>query len=141
MRNSSHTFCDSGVDIIAVSETFFKPGSKKIINGYSVISNDRIGKGCGGVAVYVKNGIQCKVLSLSEGQYNCKPEYIILEVRLPQTTLLFACIYRPPKIGYLDIFLEDLCNFIPLYQYLIICGDINARFGSGSDETRILCHC
>lgn len=130
-----HIFCDSGIDIIAVSETFFKPGSNKSLNGYSVINNDRIGKGGGGVAVYIKKGIQYKVLSLSEGQYNSKPEYIILEVKLPQATFLFVCIYRPPKIGYLDIFLEDLYNFIPLYQYLIICGDMNARFGSGSDET------
>jgi len=130
-----HVFEDSGVDIVAVSETFFKSSSKKLLKGYNAFCNDRIGKGGGGVAVYVKQGLECKILSRSESQYSQKPEYIILEIKLKKAILLFACIYRPPKIGNLDVFLEDIYNFLPLYSNYIVAGDINARFGSGTDET------
>ncbi|KAJ1529557.1 hypothetical protein ONE63_006329 [Megalurothrips usitatus] len=133
-----HIFNNSGIDVIAVSETFFKPSSVTSLNGYNVFCNNRIGKGGGGVAVYVKQCIECKILSISESQYSHKPEYIILEIKLQGTAVLFACIYRPPKIGNLDIFLEDMYNFIPLYQHYIIAGDINARLGSGSDETNCI---
>jgi len=135
LRNFVFLFVNSGIDIIAVSETFYKPGSKSTLDGYNVLRNDRVGKGGGGVAVYVKQNIKAKVLSASNSQYCHKPEYIILEVTLNSTSILLACIYRPPKIGYLDGFLEDLYNYITNYEYVIITGDINARFGSGSGET------
>lgn len=129
------SFMNSGVNIIAVSETFFKPGSKSELLGYNVYRNDRIGKGGGGVAVYVQSNIEVKILSSSPSEHENKPEYIILEVKLQSDKILFACVYRPPKVGYLETFIEDLCTFIPKYKFLVICGDVNARFGSGSGET------
>ena len=129
------SFVNSGVSIIAVSETFFKPGSRTELPGYNVFRNDRIGKGGGGVAVYIKQGIKAKVLSTSQAEYCHRPEYIIMEITFQSTSILFACMYRPPKIGYLDGFIEDLYNYITNYEYLIMCGDVNARFGSGSGET------
>jgi hypothetical protein len=141
LSNSAHfdefcfSFVGSGVNIIAVSETFLKPGIKAELPGYNVIRNDRIGKGGGGVAVYVENSLEAKTLSLSPPEYTKKPEYIILEIKLQADKLLFACVYRPPKVGFLEQFVDELCLFIPNYKYLVICGDINARFGSGSGET------
>jgi hypothetical protein len=129
------SFLGSGVNIIAVSETFLKPGIKAELPGYEVIRNDRSGKGGGGVAVYVMNGLVPKLLSASLPDYSNKPEYVILEIKLHSEKLLFACVYRPPKAGSFEQFIDDLCVFIPNYKYLVICGDINARFGSGSFET------
>lgn len=129
------TFVNSGVNIIAVSETFFKPGSYDILPGYVAHRNDRISKGGGGVAVYVQTGLGVKLLSASNSSNHHKPEYIILEIRFPSTKILFACIYRPPKVGYLDDFVADLHLHMTNYKYLIVAGDINARFGSGSGET------
>jgi len=133
-----HVFVDSEIDVIAVSETFFKSSSTTSLKGYNAFCNNRIGKGGGGVAVYVKQSIECKLLSSSESQYSHKPEYIILEIKLQHTVLVLACIYRPPKIGNLDIFLEDFYNFLPLYSHYVITGDINARFGSGAAETNCI---
>ena len=31
--------------------------------------------------------------------------------------------------------LQNIFNFLPRYKYVILCGDLNARFGSGTDET------
>lgn len=130
-----YTFVNSGVHVIAVSETFFKKGSKVELPGYNVLRNDRYNKGGGGVAVYVQNGISAKILSTSKSEYSHKPEYIILDIEIANSKILFAVIYRPPKVGYLEEFIDELFVYITSYKYLIVCGDINARFGSSSGET------
>ena len=55
-------------DIVAVTETWLKPvvGDHVIaIPDYNLIRNDRLHKGAGGVAVYVRNGITAKLLFAS----------------------------------------------------------------------------
>lgn len=93
-------FVNSGVGVIAVSETFFKGWSDSDLHGYSCVRNDRTGKGGGGVAVYVKNGINFKILSMSPSQYSHRPEYIILQLTVDNVRIIFSCVYRPPKTGF-----------------------------------------
>lgn len=141
LNDSSHyeefclTFINSKVNAIAVSETFFKPNSRTELPGYNVYRNDRIGKGGGGVALYVQNNIEVNVLSSSPSEYDHKPEYLIVDMKLQSEKVLFACVYRPPKAGFFETFIEDLCTFIPMYKYVVLCGDVNAKFGSGTGET------
>lgn len=87
-----YTFVNSGVHIIAVSETFFKKGSIVDLQGYNILRNDRLNKGGGGVAIYVKDGIKTKMLNASKSEYNHKPEYIIFEAELANTKNSF-CFY------------------------------------------------
>lgn len=129
------TFVNSGVNFVAVSETFFKPNSRCDLPGYNVYRNDRIGKGGGGIAIYVQSHIEVKIMSNSPSEYSCKPEYLIIEAKLHSEKILIACVYRPPKVGFFETFIEDICNLMPMYKYVVMCGDINARFGSGSGET------
>jgi hypothetical protein len=37
----------------------------------------------------------------------------------------------------MDVFIDDLFLYMPKYKFTVICGDVNARIGSGSGETII----
>ena len=126
-------FSNGDVDIIGVSETFYRETSLIRLENYSVINVNRKDRNGGGVAIYVRKGLQSKVLSTSKGEAG-KPEYIICEILVGSTKILFACVYRPPHVGYMDIFQDDICNYITQYKYTFICGDLNARFGTDDDE-------
>ena len=97
-------FANSGIDIIAVSETFFKNSSLTSLPNYTPHTVNRIDRNGGGVALYVKNNLQTKVLAMSDGTSG-KPEYIICEVDVGSVKILCACAHRPPHIGYMDLFL------------------------------------
>jgi len=132
-----NNFSESGIDIIAVSETFFKNSSKTVLPGYQVFNVNRTDSNGGGVALYIISGLKVKVLAVSNG-LSTEPEFIILEVQSDSVTFLVSCVYRRPKNGYLENYLNDLYVHLPNYKYSIICGDFNARFGSGSFETGII---
>jgi hypothetical protein len=133
-------FSDSEVDLIAVSETFFKCGYTFELPNYNVMSVSRNDRGGGGVAVFAHKSLSVKVLQTSDGE-SFKPEYILVEINLQSDRILFAAIYRPPKVGYMDAFVEDIVNFSTQYKYTIVCGDINARFGSNTCETKVILDC
>jgi len=130
-------FSDGDVDIIGVSETFFKNTSQIKLDNYEVLNVNRIEKRGGGVAVYIRHGLEYKLLTTSEGESG-KPEYVICEISNCNSKILFACIYRPPHIGYMDTFLNDIHGYLSQYKYTIICGDVNGRFDTGECETRII---
>jgi len=81
--------------------------------------------------------LKAKLLAKSNGD-NLRPEFIIIEVKCANETVLISCVYRPPKVGFLETYLDALYEFLPHYKYSIICGDFNARFGSGSYETKLI---
>jgi len=132
-------FSSSGIDIIVVSETWLRDGfcvNMPNYNSYYVNRpSDRNG---GGVAIFTKSSHQAKVISTSLGERN-RPEYILLEVLVGSNKILVAGLYRPPKVGFLDAFQEDIYNVSVNYKYVFVCGDLNARFNSGSEETKIIC--
>lgn len=100
--------------IICLSETWLSPSvSDEFIElpGYNIQRCDRIGKKGGGVAFYSSTSLNIKVLSMSEGEYSAKPEFIIAEVTTCSEKLLLATMYRPPKVGFLSDF-ENIHNTI-----------------------------
>jgi Reverse transcriptase (RNA-dependent DNA polymerase) len=135
-------FGDSKFDVIAISETFLKPtipDSFIELPGYTVYRNDRKVKRGGGVAVYVRESLKSKILPCNPRKadhvYDFTPEYIILEISFLSIRLLFSCIYRAPKIGFMDLFVNDMYNYLFSYEYVITTGDMNARFGSNAFES------
>ena len=132
-----HIFVNSEIDIVAVSETFFKDSSNMEIPGYNVFSVNRNEKRGGGVALYVREGINSKILCKSTGE-SSQPEFILMDITLNSEKILVMSIYRPPKVGYMDNVEKELFKYMSEYKYTVICGDLNARFGSGSAETKIL---
>jgi len=133
----SDMFGNGEIEIIGVSETFFKDHSVTKICKYNAMTVNRKNRNGGGVAIYVREDLKSKILATSDGERG-KPEYIICEITFGTDRILFACVYRPPHVGYIDIFHDDLCTFITQYKYTIICGDLNARFGSEEYETKLI---
>lgn len=131
-------FSYSGIDIIIVSETWLKNDMEIILPGFkSFYMNRNKEKRGGGVAVFIKSCYPAKVIATSQGDID-KPEYLMLEALVGSDKILIAGIYRPPKIGYLNAFQDDIYHYSVNYKYTFVGGDINARFGSGSDETKII---
>ena len=144
LRDTSHqaefivTFTNSGIDIIVVSETWFKTNDQAFnLPGYKVYCANRIDRVGGGVAVFVKSNLSVKVLSASNGEY-AKPDYILLDILVESTKILFAAMYRRPKQGYVNFFLEDFYTFSPNYKYSFLCGDLNAGFGRGGEDAQVV---
>ncbi|KAK3916456.1 RNA-directed DNA polymerase from mobile element jockey [Frankliniella fusca] len=131
-------FSESEIDIIVVSETWLKDDIQVSLLNYNGFYVNRCGsRHGGGVAIFVKSSYRAKVLSTSLGEIN-KPEYILIEVLIGCDKLLVVGVYRPPKIGYLDALQTEIYKYTVDYKYTFLCGDLNARFGSGTDETKII---
>ena len=120
----NHVFGSQNMHVVAVSETWLKPSldSNLVhIPGYLLFRNDRINKGGGGVAFYVRSDIQAKIISSSPGNYNAKTEYLFIEIILSGQRLFCAVRYRPPKV---DSFLVDyemiLVDLSTKYDHIII---------------------
>lgn len=120
-------FEQSGVDIICVSETWFNASiTDNIISiyGYNVYRNDRGTLG-GGVAIFIKNNISCKVIHKSEE--NEKIESIFVESIVNTKRMLIGCVYRPNRQIDYNSLISFLHNKTVYYDDLIIAGDINSN--------------
>ena len=112
-------------DIIAVSETWFHPAftdSMAEIKGYTLVRNDRQGRGSGGVALYIKSNFSYKVPAASKDTGADKPEYLICEVSFSKTQILVAVVYRSPEypLSYNTDFLDTISNLASNYSSKII---------------------
>ena len=131
-------FCDSGIDMIAVSETFYNDSSKTDIPNYKVFNANRVNRTHGGVALYVANHLPSKLI-FSTASDGFVPEYVFVEVECQSSKILCICMYRPPDVGHMDLFINDVYRYLPNYKYVILCGDLNAGFGDGSSEAAMIC--
>ncbi|XP_054272868.1 oocyte zinc finger protein XlCOF6-like [Macrosteles quadrilineatus] len=96
------------------------------MSGYSIFRNDRLNKTGGGVAVYVKDGLNARLLYASPGEYSAKPEFMFLEICLSGSdALLMGACYRPPGVGHLADFEDILLRLMPGYGRILIMGDFN----------------
>lgn len=142
LNNSEHysefcyCFSDSGIDIIVVSETFFNEKSQTEVAGYNFYGVNRAQRSGGGIGVYVADGLRAKKITSSQGE-SFVPEYILLEIETEYDRFLLIAVYRPPKIGFMQSLTDDIIKYTVKYKYTVLCGDVNARLGSGSAETRI----
>lgn len=116
------------VDIICVSETWFKPDISNYIYGipnYTLYRNDRLTdtRG-GGVAIYCRTTLNCRIIDKS---VNSDVEYLILEVCDGGAKCIISCVYNPNKIFSPVPFFDAFAQFAPVYEHIIVCGDFNAN--------------
>lgn len=116
------------VDILAVTETWLTKNDSENyanIDGYQFIRKDRYGKRGGGVGIYIRNGINYKIMLKSNELFDNKPEFIIIEIITPRGPLLCSVLYRRPRGEKLNNFLNEVLLLKPKYEHCIIIGDIN----------------
>lgn len=115
--------------IIGITETWLKPClPDNIVNfpGYLIIRNDRIHKRGGGVALFVKAGLQFRVLSCSESALPESSEFLTAAVWGDQhPKILMSVVYRAPRIDYPDEFFSIISDRIPSYKHTFVLVDFN----------------
>ncbi|KAJ1519220.1 hypothetical protein ONE63_011174 [Megalurothrips usitatus] len=113
LHNSVHftefwdLFACNSIDVIGVSETFFRDHSQTNIPNYNLFNVNRNDTGAGGVAIYVHNRLKSRLLAKSSGE-SLRPEFVIVEVTIGHEKILVSCMYRPPKVGHLENYIDEL---------------------------------
>lgn len=121
-------FESSNMDVICVSETWLNesiPNGLISLHGYKVFRSDRLVGGGGGVAIYVKDNITCKVCSKTE-QFDII-EHIFVEVSSFGRKMLVGCVYRPnSSIAFSNFIMRTEALIMP-YNDILIAGDFNSN--------------
>lgn len=137
------TFNSESIHAVLVSETFLKPSLQSTsysLPGFVLVRNDRIGKRCGGVAIYVRSNFKYKIISQSPSNYTSSSEHLFLEIILKNTKFLLGVVYAPPTVDYfaaLEILLE---THLPSYEHNLIMGDFNTCLLKNDNRTKKLKH-
>lgn len=118
------------IHAILVSESWLKPclpSTCYALPGFQLIRNDRIGKGGGGVAIYLKSHFSFNIVASSpQPLLEDSIEYLLLEVQLSHTKILLGVFYSSSsQIDYFSQFEVLLDTYIPSYNHNIIMGDFN----------------
>lgn len=124
-----HVFENSGLNIICISETWFSESitdTMASIQGYKLFRNDRK-DGYGGVAIYVKRELACKIKSTNNKNSNDKVEHLILEACYDGRKFLIGTVYRPNSRIDLADFYKIMQGLTPLYNDVVIAGDFNSN--------------
>ena len=110
------------LDIIMISETHLKSGSKiKFIN-YTMYRCDRTESRGGGVAILVKKNIQHSQVRFDD---LCSIEAIGVTINIPnQGKVTFASVYKSPNNPLLSNDLDIIFNSC---DSVIVCGDLNCK--------------
>lgn len=115
-------FTNSKYDIICFSETWLKPAVlDNIVEllGYQLFRCDRIGKIGGGVACYIANALNYKILKTSDGDYCQKPEFLIAEISSNEEKVLLVVVYRPPLWIFDRSFYHGVWHFCATFKFSV----------------------
>lgn len=110
-----------------MSETWYKKNiNSNLLNipNYKLIRHDRENKRGGGVAIYLREGINFKIVSKSH--QNTKTEYLFIEISSNDNKkLIFGVIYNPPPNTSIDPLKREIEKLSTQYHDLIFTGDLN----------------
>lgn len=120
-------FESTHIDLICVVETWFQEDIDDQIvslNDFKLIRNDRkTGLRGGGVAIYYKNYLNCKIIYKSDD--NSAVEFLLTEISDNRQRCLVACVYNPSRSFDLINFFQTLQEYCSQYENIILCGDLN----------------
>ncbi|KAL7299831.1 hypothetical protein TKK_0007571 [Trichogramma kaykai] len=121
-----------GCDIIACVETWLKPGTRLELPGFRSYRCDRVRRRCGGIAIWVRNGLTSAKLNI-QGTHDSVESY---GIRILNTTpaLDIIVIYRPPDISLAQEEWNRLLNAAEPNHATIFMGDFNAHHTSWNCE-------
>lgn len=124
----------SQLDVLAITETHLNESTDDFelyIDGYCFWRQDRRDRKGGGVAFYVKQNIDCEIISKYERE---DTEALWLDVKAHSQRLLIGCVYRPPGYdGFFEKFNLTLKCIWRSRKNVIITGDFNANLLLNSD--------
>lgn len=121
---------ENNYDVVAVTETWLTnniPSHTVNVNGYNFVRKDRNGSRGGGVAFYVKDHINFKVISLDIQNSN-EIENLWIEINIGRFRLVLGVVYRVPSSNIdqsISTFDELLSHIVPINENIIMLGDVN----------------
>jgi len=120
-----YLFTQSGMDIICISETWFRPEDISTycsIDGYKLVRADRLNH-AGGVCMYISNQLNFKIIEKSD--IDCEMEYLFVEIG-SESKVLVGTVYRPNNRVDVNHFFNEVRNISLPYNDVIIAGDFNS---------------
>ncbi|HSN24566.1 MAG TPA: reverse transcriptase family protein, partial [Methylomicrobium sp.] len=124
-----------GVDIAIITETHLKKkhaDSCVHIDGYTLFRRDRVGRKCGGVAVYTRETLNAAVYLPPVLGNDPDYELLLIKVTESRDVTFVGSLYHPPKPRYQE---NDLLNYIEEVvsriqldfpaAHIILAGDLN----------------
>lgn len=135
-------FTESKVDIVCVTETWLNDNVNDTsiqVDGYTILRHDRkTGRG-GGICVYHKMDIDCRIISgsnLLAGQPDGdRTEYLFIEVRANGEKFLLGVIYSPPEEDCSNILEQRLAEMSLGYKNIVLIGDFNTNLNKICSKT------
>ncbi|CAB0043744.1 unnamed protein product [Trichogramma brassicae] len=129
--------------IMAVSESWLKTHISSCdvdVPGYVLLRHDRISRGCGGVALYVRSDLRCRCVASSErpGAYLLRPEFLFVLLDVGSVAILLGVVYSPPKAGFWSDVEEALLDVNVHYDRIILAGDFNINWTEQSSPRTTL---
>lgn len=139
------------VHVCAIAETWLRnkinTNKSVAINGFNIYRSDRIGKKGdhnkgGGVALYVRNNIKCKILLKSSSDNNeiKNAEYIFTEINSKRFTICIIVIYRTNGCNSTDTIklFNLMIEISSKYDNVIIFGDFNINIINNTNSLKTL---
>lgn len=105
------------------------------LSGFKFIShprqNDKIR---GGVGMFIKRGINSKILLKSD--QNIEVEYMFIEVNTAREKFVIGVVYKPPSSNSIESLDSVLSDFALQYNNIILMGDFNVDMLKDNTKTR-----
>ena len=138
-------FSNIQYDLIAVTETWFKPlftDKMAQINGYNRVRNDRKDRRAGKIALYIKSHMNYRILAYAmNSALDFFAAYLICELNLNSNTKIFvAVVYRPPNTPFYKgtNFLKVIPDLSQDYSSKVILWDFNSNMLTINPESTIM---
>ncbi len=124
LQQLQHSF-----SVIAISESWLRDDKElpERIEGYEMYHQNRVHKRGGGVALYVKSALKCKVIKNMTTVIDNLLECITIEINVEKSkNILVSCIYRGPGtcITQFNKKVYELFD-IQKNKVILVCGDFN----------------
>jgi len=94
--------------------------------GYQLLRCDRVGKGDGGIAIFVSNCLHSRILREFDKAYCDRPEYLIIEVSTVNAYKFLLGSVQTSTVAISLIFFNVCTDLSASYKHSIIFGDFNA---------------
>lgn len=120
---------DCNLDIICMTETWLDDSINNrmvSVDGYKIFRNDRNRHG-GGVCIYVREGLVCRVLdaSVNDGGNARSTEFLCCEIKSGNDRFMLAVYYNPPDVDCSNTLLQHFDEFTVNYESTFFIGDFN----------------
>lgn len=124
LEEFKNIFDDCGLDILGISETWFKPNiysSLLDLVNYNLIRNDRCSLRVGGVCLYILRNLRHRVIFRGMQYGVC--ESLFVEIFGVESSFILGIVYLPT--GAIDVFEDMHSDIFDKFSNIVVMGDFN----------------